>query len=74
MELSAGAMLILELVADFGEAERRAETRPVYLTPEEFRVLHEQQADFTAGQVRLDTTRLSIQDAAARVKDIWLSS
>ncbi|GAA3598943.1 hypothetical protein GCM10022419_098280 [Nonomuraea rosea] len=66
-------VLILKLEVDFREAARRAGTRPAYLKPEEFRALHDQQHDFTDGDVRLDVTRLSAQDAAAQVEDIWLS-
>lgn len=66
-------VLILKLEVGLREAEKRAETRPVYLTPEEFRSLHHQQRDFTGSDIRLDVTRLSAQDAAAHVKDIWLS-
>ncbi|MEV5888110.1 hypothetical protein [Nonomuraea fuscirosea] len=64
-------VLIVELVVEFGEAERRAGTRPAHLTPGEFRELHERQGEFTAGDVRVDTTRLSVGDAVARVREIW---
>ncbi|MDP4512011.1 hypothetical protein [Nonomuraea turcica] len=66
-------VLILKLEVDFRETEKRAETRPVYLTPEEFGALHDQQHDFTGSDIRVDVTRLSTQGAAAQVKDIWLS-
>ncbi|TMR17339.1 hypothetical protein ETD86_23695 [Nonomuraea turkmeniaca] len=66
-------LLMLRLAVDIPQAERRAQTRPVFLTPEELRVLHERQADFTAGDIRMDTTRLSAHDVAERVRDIWLS-
>ncbi|MEV1171472.1 hypothetical protein [Nonomuraea sp. NPDC049784] len=66
-------VLILKLGVDFREAERRAGTRPVYLTPEEFRALHDQQDDFTGSDIQVDVTHLSAQDAAAQVKDIWFS-
>ncbi|MEU6721607.1 hypothetical protein ABZ897_60080 [Nonomuraea sp. NPDC046802] len=66
-------VLIVKLEADFREAEKRAQSRPVHLTPEEFRALHDQQHDFTGCDIRLNVTRLSAHDAAAQVKDIWLS-
>ncbi|MFC5823695.1 hypothetical protein [Nonomuraea insulae] len=65
-------VLILKLEVDFREAERRAGTRPVHLTPEEFRALHDQQGEFTGDDIRLDVSRLSAEDAAARVRDIWV--
>ncbi|WP_326633092.1 hypothetical protein OIE67_47780 [Nonomuraea fuscirosea] len=64
-------VLIVELAVEFGEAERRAGTRPVHLTPGEFRELHERQGEFSAGDVRVDTTGLSVRDAVARVRGIW---
>jgi dephospho-CoA kinase len=53
------------------EGRRRAAGRPVHLTPAEFRELHARQAAFTAGDIRLDTTRLPVRTAAARVRDLW---
>jgi chloramphenicol 3-O-phosphotransferase len=68
---SLPGVLILELVVDLAEARRRAAGRPVHLTPAEFRELHARQAAFTAGDIRLDTTRLPVRTAAARVRNLW---
>ncbi|MEV0621370.1 hypothetical protein AB0I81_49140 [Nonomuraea sp. NPDC050404] len=64
-------VLILKLEADFGEAERRAGTRPVHVTAAEFRAMHDQQADFTGYDIRLDVTKLPAQEATTQVRDLW---
>ncbi|WP_346109233.1 hypothetical protein [Nonomuraea maheshkhaliensis] len=66
-------VLILELVVEVGEAERRAGTRAAHLTAAEFRMLHERQGEFTVGDIQVDTTRLSVREVVARVIEVWVS-
>lgn len=65
-------VLIVQLVVDRVEAERRAGTRPWHLTPEEFGMLHDQQAGFDDADVRLDVTELSVREAVDHLLPTWL--
>jgi gluconate kinase len=64
-------VVILQFTVDLEEALRRARTRPVHLTDDEFRVLHTRQAEFAAADGRLDVTALSATRAAARTWEWW---
>ena len=66
-------VLVLELVVDFQEAQRRSEQRPLYLTPDEFPALHDQQAEFTASDRRVNLSQLSEQETTILVRETRLS-
>lgn len=63
--------LIIRLEVSYEEALRRAKTRAVHLSWEEFRALHVQQGAFTSADVSLDTTQLSPDDTASAVLAHW---
>jgi len=63
--------LVVRLTVSQDEARRRAATRPVHLTDEEFHHLHlmERGADFADAGV--DTTRLSLPQLATILAELW---
>jgi predicted kinase len=63
--------LIVHLTVSYPAALRRARTRPVHLTWDEFRRLHDQQADLTTADRRLDTDHLTADRAAAELSALW---
>lgn len=64
--------LVVHLVVDFPEAQRRAATRQVWLTDEEFRHLHERdRAAPPSADIDLDVTALSLDDQRRAVEDLW---
>lgn len=67
-------VLVVELVVDYDEALRRAHTRPVYLTWEEFRMLHDRNKSFSAAEARVEITGLSVEDSVAAIRDLWVPS
>lgn len=66
--------LIVRLSVDYPEALRRAQTRKVHLSWDEFRALHAQQTSLKAADVQVDTTHLSAQDTADRLMGLWTGS
>ncbi len=66
--------LIVQLTVHYQEALRRAHTRTVHLTWEEFGQLHGQQSQFTGAEFRIDTTHLSTEETAARLVSLWTGS
>jgi chloramphenicol 3-O-phosphotransferase len=64
-------VVVVRLAVSVEEAERRARTRPVYLTDEEFRMLHRQQAGPLAVDHELDVTRLDRSTQLRAVRDLW---
>jgi predicted kinase len=63
--------VIVQLTAQKPEIERRASTRPTYLTEEEFEMLHRQQASFSGADVVLDTTALDTSRSAERLVGVF---
>ncbi len=63
--------LIVQLTVSYPEALRRARTRTVHLTWDEFRSLHDQQANLTAADRRLDTDHLTAANTAAKLSTLW---
>lgn len=65
-------VLVVHLVVPLGEARRRATTRPVWLTEEEFAWLHRRDAeDPPAADVRLDVADLDLPAQVAAVEEVW---
>ena len=62
--------LIVQLTVQYAEACRRASTRQVYLTPDEFQMLHAQQAEFAGDDVTLDITQPTAHETATRIADL----
>ena len=69
-----GDPLIVQLTVDYQESLRRAHTRTVHLSWEEFRQLHDQQQHFAGADCRIDTTGLSAEETAARLVELWTGS
>ncbi|SEH02715.1 shikimate kinase [Nonomuraea solani] len=63
--------LVVRLDVAFERARERAERRPVYLSWEEFAMLHREQEAVDGADVRVDTTGLSVEETAARVVAVW---
>lgn len=65
-------VLVVHLVVPFEEARRRAATRPVWLTDEEFAWLHRRDADDPpAVDVRLDVAGLDLAAQVVAVEQVW---
>lgn len=63
---------LVRLAVDLGEAQRRAGTRKVWLTPEEFAALHRADtADPPPVDVTLEVTRLPLPDQQRAVQELW---
>lgn len=66
--------LVVRLRVDVAEARRRAATRPVYLTAEEFAALHAEDAGAElAADAELDVTGLSLDELVAELARRWAS-
>lgn len=64
--------LLVRLVVDFAEAQRRAATRKVWLTPDEFAALHGQDTtDPPAVDVTLDVTSLRLSQQRLALEQLW---
>lgn len=64
--------LVVRLVVDLPEARRRAATRQVWLTDEEFQHLHDRdRADPPAADVDLDVTALDLAEQCQAVERLW---
>jgi predicted kinase len=65
--------LIVQLAVSYPEALRRAHSRKVFLTWDEFRDLHDQEAELTRADHRIDTDPLTAERAAAQLTAFWTS-
>lgn len=65
--------LTIHLRISLEEARRRAATRTVYLTDEEFDLLHRMQEPPPDVDVVLDVERLSVDEQVAAIRTLWLS-
>jgi adenylylsulfate kinase-like enzyme len=65
--------LIVRLVVGYDEAVRRARTRRVFLTWDEFRDLHEREGEASVADHRVDTSGLSAEQVAAEVGALWIT-
>lgn len=66
-------VLVLQLALRFEEAQRRARLRKVYLTEDEFRSLHDQQAQLRGVDLVIDVTGLALADQVEAVRRAWLA-
>ena len=65
-------VLVVHLVISFPEAQRRATTRKVWITDEEFAWLHQRDRDHPpAVDTRLDVDHLDLAGQVAAVGDAW---
>lgn len=64
-------VLAIRLVVSLGEAWRRARSRKMYLTDEEFEALHAEQGEALEVDVELDVTHLDQAEQAACVRAPW---
>lgn len=64
-------VVVVHLVTSLAEARRRARTRPVYLTDEEFDALHHDQPGLVPIDYRLDVTHLDQATQLRQVRAIW---
>jgi predicted kinase len=63
---------IVRLVVDLDEARRRANTRQVWLTDDEFELLHRRDnVDAPNVDARIDATGLGISQQVAVIADLW---
>jgi len=67
-------VLIVKREVDFPVAQQRAEQRPIYLTADEFRELHDRQAEFTAADDRVNTSQPPAVRTAAAIEQARRSS
>lgn len=65
------SVLIIRLSLNFGEAQRRASLRTVYLSDAEFAMLHEQQAEPLPVDHDLDVTHMSLDQQVETVDALW---
>lgn len=63
--------LIVQLAVSYPEALRRAGSRPVHLTQDEFHHLHDQEAGMTTADRRIDTDTLTADRTAAELLRLW---
>jgi adenylylsulfate kinase-like enzyme len=64
-------VVVVHLLVSLAEARRRARTRPVYLTNEEFEALHQDQSGLVSVDHRLDVTQLDPAEQLRQVRTIW---
>jgi predicted kinase len=64
-------VLVIRLTVSPEEAWRRARTRKIYLTDEEFETLHRAQAEPLAVDRELDVTQLDQGEQLRRVQALW---
>jgi hypothetical protein len=66
------ACLIVHLRADLAEARSRASTRKVWLTEEEFQLLHRRDQQMPPdADARIEVAGLTVEQQAATVADLW---
>lgn len=63
--------MVVGLHVAFGDARERALRRPVYLSWDEFELLHREQEAVDGADAWLDTTGLSAEETAERVAAVW---
>lgn len=65
-------VFIVQLRVTYDAALLRADTRPVWLTWEQFRMLHDQQERFSSADLGLDTTGMTVDQVADAILANWL--
>ncbi|SDL46937.1 hypothetical protein SAMN05421874_12235 [Nonomuraea maritima] len=69
--VSLDSLLVVHLHVAYGHARDRATGRPVYLTSDEFAMLHREQELTSGVDLWLDTTELSVEETAERLLATW---
>ncbi len=64
---------IVHLSITVDEARARSTTRPVYITDEEFELLHRMVAVPPAVDVVIDVTDMTVDEQIDRIRDAWVS-
>lgn len=64
-------LVVIRLACDLPTAQARAGTRPVHLTAQEFRMLHQQQTEPLETDVELDVSRLTLEAQVDAVRRQW---
>lgn len=64
-------VVVIRLLVSLEEARRRARTRKVYLTDDEFEMIHREQATSLAANHQLDVTQFSQQEQLRVVHQLW---
>ncbi|TDE42612.1 hypothetical protein E1295_27495 [Nonomuraea mesophila] len=64
-------LLVVRLRVAYECARERAMGRPVHLTWDEFAMLHREQESVAGADLWLDTTELTVEEAAGRLLALW---
>ncbi|NBE95256.1 hypothetical protein FE391_20415 [Nonomuraea sp. KC401] len=64
-------VLVVRLEVAYECARERAMGRPIHLTWDEFALLHKEQESVAGADLRLDTTDLSVDEAAMSLLAMW---
>lgn len=67
-------LLVVRLAVSLEEARRRARTRTVYLTDEEFMTLHANQSAPLDVDYEIEVTNLDQAQQSERVRDLWTAN
>lgn len=65
-------LLAIRLACELPTARARASTRRVYLTAEEFEMLHRQQSEPLDTDMELDVSRMTLEEQVDAVRHQWL--
>ncbi|WP_188189463.1 AAA family ATPase [Nonomuraea sp. SYSU D8015] len=68
---SLDSLLVVHLHVAYGKARDRAVGRPVYITWNEFAMLHQEQESMAGVDLWLDTTELTVEATAERLLAVW---
>lgn len=68
------ACFIVHLAITLDEARKRATTRPVYITDEEFELLHRISATPPPVDLVLNVTGMTVDDQIASIRDAWVEA
>lgn len=66
--------LVVHLALPLGEARERAATRTVYLTDDEFDLLHDLMASPPDVDVVIDIAGMSVDEQTAAIRDVWVTA
>lgn len=70
---SLDSLLVVHLHVAYGRAHERAKGRPIYITWDEFAMLHREQESLGEVDLWLDTTELAVEQTAERLLAAWIS-
>ena len=64
-------LVVIRLACDLATAQARAGTRPVYLTADEFQMLHRRQTEPLETDLELDVSRMTVEAQVGAVRRQW---